>query len=537
MLAIARVLPRVAPRGRRRFLLDWLPWVAPLLLFEFVKREQSHLRTMLAILIGAGVVALVARRPAKALNVLVVVLPFGTFLLALLFRLGIPATFVRSLGFWKEAVIAGIAAAALPKAWRARHKWDRLDRVVIAYVALGSAYLLLPHLLVGSAPGGKASFYARELGWRGDVLYFGIFLLCRHLGIDRRDAERIFRRFLGVAVVVALVGIYEFFNPHSFDHFVVHTIRVPTYEIRVLHAQVGNPNTVLLYGTSGHRVRVGSILLNNLTVGFYWMLALGIAIELLVRGKGKAWIWMGVPVLASAALLTQSRAAILGAAIAVLFGLRSQIGRSITQRVRLTAMLGLALVVFLPLIVFSGVGHRFVSPGGTTNSGHKNGVSQGITIMFHNPVGRGLATGAGGGQVAQTQGAVSQGSVFIPEDEWLQIGTQLGFLGLGIYVAGLILIIRYLRVPRAGPGDPRQPGEVRLSAEHGGLLPSGVRSGLLGVLAGGLFLQPFVEPVVSWTVFALAGLAVGLADAEGAEIHDDVTATLRGRAVESVTAR
>ncbi|HEX4864699.1 MAG TPA: O-antigen ligase family protein, partial [Acidimicrobiales bacterium] len=271
--------------------------------------------------------------------------------------------------------------------------------------------------------------------------------------------------------------------------------------------------------------------------GFYWMIALGIAIELLVRGKGKAWIWMAVPALGAAVLLTQSRAALLGAAITVLFGLRSQIGRSITRRVRLTALLGLALVVFLPLVAFSGLGHRFVSPGGTTNSGHKNRVSEGISIMFHNPVGRGLATGAGGGQVAQTQGAVSQGSVFIPEDEWLQIGTQLGFLGLGIYVAGLILMVRYLRIPRAGPGDPRQPGEVRGSGWEAGLWASGVRSGLLGVMAGGLFLQPFVEPVVSWTVFALTGLAVGLSDAEVAEIHDNVTTTLSGRAVESVTAQ
>ena len=529
---MARVLPRVAPRGRRRFLLDWLPWVGPVLMFEFVKREQSHVKTLVAVLIGAGIVALVARRPAKALKVLVVLLPFGTFLLALLYRFGVPATYVRNLGFWKEAVIAGIAAAALPRVWRARHQWDRLDRVVIGYVALGSLFLFLQPLIVGAGPGAKATFYARELGWRGDVLYFAIFLLCRHLGIDRQAAEKIFQLFVGVAVIVALVGIYEFFNAHSFDHFVVHTIRVPTYQIQALHAQVGNPNTVLIYSTTGHHVRIGSVLLNYLTVGFYWMFALGIAIELVVRQRARPWIVASIPILGVATLLTQSRAAILGAAITVLFGLRRQIGRSLTRRVRLTAMLAFVLLVFLPLVAFSGIGHRLVSPGGATNSGHKNRVTQGISIMIHNPAGRGLATGAGGGQVAQTEGVVSQGAVFIPEDEWLQIGTQLGLLGLGTYVAGLILMIRYLRVPRAGPNDTRKPADTN----GVGLWVFGVRSGLLGVLVGGLFLQPFVEPVVSWTVFALTGIAVALADAGAAEIHDGVPTTTGGRAIESLAA-
>jgi hypothetical protein len=184
------------------------------------------------------------------------------------------------------------------------------------------------------------------------------------------------------------------------------------------------------------------------------------------------------------------------------------------------------------LVAFSGIGHRFVSPGGTTNTAHKNRVSEGISIMTNNPVGRGLATGAGGGQAAQTQGVVSQGAVFVPEDEWLQIGTQIGFLGLGLYVAGVVLIDRRLRAPGVDPDEDGHLGAGQVHDVSSGLWPSGVRSGFLGVLAGGLFLQPFVEPVVSWTVFALTGIAVGLADADAAENHDSVPTMVSDRALE-----
>jgi O-antigen ligase len=129
------------------------------------------------------------------------------------------------------------------------------------------------------------------------------------------------------------------------------------------------------------------------------------------------------------------------------------------------------------------------------------GVREGIEIMADEPLGRGLATGAGGGQAAAGQGAISQSSVFVPEDQWLQIGTQLGVLGLAIYVGALILMLRRLRPRGQLPDD-----------QDANTCAGGARIALVGILAGGLFLQPFIEPVISWTVFALCGLAVGAMD-------------------------
>jgi hypothetical protein len=119
--------------------------------------------------------------------------------------------------------------------------------------------------------------------------------------------------------------------------------------------------------------------------------------------------------------------------------------------------------------------------------------------MEHYPLGRGLATGAGAGQNAQAKGLVKQVDIFVPEDQWLQIGTQLGILGLAIYSGELILMVMRLR--------PRDTTE-----SDAAICASGVRNGVLGIIVGGLFLQPFIGPVIAWTVFALSGLGVSALD-------------------------
>ncbi|MGI8850354.1 MAG: O-antigen ligase family protein [Acidimicrobiales bacterium] len=497
-------------------------WVLPIMMYEVAKREQTRLQTGIELLVAVALVILVARRPGKALAVFIVVLPFSTFILAALLRLGAPSAAIRGLGFWKEGIIAGVAVAGLRRMLRTRTRLDRLDKLIVAYLVLGTLYLVLPKLLDGTLAGAFLSLHVRELGWRSDVMYLGVFLFCRYLGLSRQQVEALFRRLLVVAVLVALIGLYEYAAPGSFNHFVVHTIRVPSYEIRVLHVTLKDPTTVLTYSSTGHHVRVGSVLLNYLTVGFYFIFALGIAIELLSRGQARTWVAMSIPILGTALLVVQSRAAILGGAVTVLLGLRRQIGRSLVQRVRLTVMLSLGLLVFIPVIVISGLGHRFVGSRGTDNTLHNNSVHLGINIMVKYPLGLGLGTGAGGGQVAQTEAATSNSSasipsVFIPEDQWLQIGTQIGVIGLIIYVAALVLIVRRLYPRTHDPG-----------IADGSVSAGGARTALIGILVGGLFLQPFVEPVVSWTVFALCGLAAAEMDrlSNGAATRAEHVSTL-----------
>jgi hypothetical protein len=481
-------------------------WITPLLLYKVVQREQAKLHTGIEAIIGLGYLTLVARKPYRALNVLVVVLPFGLLGLSLIYRMHVPGQIVRGLGFWKEGMVAGLTLAAIIRAREHPVRFDLLDRLAICYVALGLLYLVGQPFLVGSAVGAHLSFYARELGWRSDVLYIGLFVVCRHLGVTIEQIEATLRRVLKVAVIMAVVGVYEFFRPYSFNHFVTVTLQLGRYQANVLHSPLLDPSNILAFANGTHRVRIGSLLVNNLNDGWYYVLGLGIAMELIVRGRSRPWLYASLPILGAALLFTQSRAAIVAGGVTTVFALRAQIGRIVQHRVRIAVMVALLGAAALPVVLSAGLGHRFVSSSSSvSNTGHVNGVREGLRIMGQYPLGRGLATGAGGGQNAVTKGLSSESSIFIPEDQWLQIGTQLGLLGLALYIAVLVLIISRL-VPRSH--DPTTAGAA--------IAAGGMRNALLGILVGGLFLQTFTEPVVSWTVFALCGIAVGAMDEIGA---------------------
>jgi hypothetical protein len=309
------------------------------------------------------------------------------------------------------------------------------------------------------------------------------------------EIRKLFNQTLAVAVVLALIGVYEFVAPSSFNHFVIDVIRLPAYESRVLHTPLGSDQFVTY--SSAHLPRIGSVL-DNLTVPWYFILGLGIAIEMKLRGVTGRWVMASIPLLAVCVVLTQSRAAMFAAVVTILFSLRRQIGRSLTRRVRLAGLIGLFALAGLPVMIYGGLAHRFVSSK-SSNQGHSRGVSVGIRVMEHYPLGRGLATGAGAGQNAQAKGLVKQVDIFVPEDQWLQIGTQLGILGLAIYSGELILMVMRLR--------PRDTTE-----SDAAICASGVRNGVLGIIVGGLFLQPFIGPVIAWTVFALSGLGVSALD-------------------------
>jgi hypothetical protein len=476
-------------------------WAVPVAVFFLTRREQSHVKTGIEAILGIGVLVLVARRPYKSAMILLTVLPFEMTLFPLLLRLGIPSTVLRGLGFYKEAIAAGLAIAAFRRARAVGTRFDAIDKVAAAYVLLGCLYLALPGLVVGGQVGAHLSFYARELGWRSDIMYVGLFLVFRHLGLGRHEVVAIFRRVLSIAFIIAAIGIYEFARPSSFNHFLVKVLQVPEYQTRVLHSVVLNPNNLLAFASPGsHLVRVGSILINYLEPGWYFVIGLAIAIELITRGQSRPWIVISVPVIGIALIFTQSRAAIIAGIVVLVYSLRARIGRSVTGRVRLSSFLVLAALVGIPVIVLFGLGHRFVGSQ-HSNTDHVKRVQAGLHAIGRSPLGRGLATSEGGGSTAAGKGLVSQTAILDPEDQWLLIGIQLGVFGLALYALALILMLRGLRAraPNHGLSEAAIPAEA-------------MRSAFLGILVASFVLPIFTEPVISWTVFGMCGLAVGVQD-------------------------
>ncbi|MDQ6782819.1 MAG: O-antigen ligase family protein [Actinomycetota bacterium] len=482
--------------GRRQ---RWV-WAIPLPVFLLVLVDHAHLAVLVAILFGTGFLVLVGRRPAAAISALLVLLVFNTALLAVLFRIGLPASVVRGLGYWKEGVVIGALLELIRRAKPLRP--DALDIVAGTYAALGTLYLLLPRLAVGHAIGSSISLSNRALGWRSDVVYVAIFLIVRHLRFERRTIEAIFRRLLVVAVVAAVAGVLELVASGTWNHVAVSDLGVQTYRHIVLHQQPGpgfHLDDVRVYGHIGSHqfVRIGSVLFDYLGIGFIFVIGLGTAAELIVRGRASRWIYAAFPVMIVALLLTQTRSAILAGAAATVWALWPRAGRLRSQRIRFARILAVLVVAVVPLALATGALDRF-SGGTGSNSEHRSGFTAGISVMGANPLGRGLSTGAGGGQlVVQRQRGVTP-VVFVTEDQYLQVGTQLGIAGLVLYLATVVLLLRRLLA--------RSPADASTFA------PPAMANIAVGTLLGAIFTLPFVGVDVAWIFWGLAGLAISALD-------------------------
>lgn len=478
----------------------WL-WLVPILLFAVVWQEAGHLSAVVAALAALAYLALVQRRPVAAVEVLLLGILFNTVGLSIAFKVGLSVSTVKGLSFWKEGVVVG----ALLALWTRRplRRFDALDIAAIAYVVLGLAYLLAPHLLVGNAAGSSLSLYARALDWRNDVFYVGVFVVFRHLRLGRHAVDRLLERVLMVVSGVAALGIVEAILPDTWNRVAVHDLGVTAFE----HLVVGDQPSAAFSLTdvrsytavNGHLVlRIGSVLFDYLAVGFVFALGLGIAADIIARRRARWWVYAVMPVLGIALLLTQTRSAVIAGIVATVFALRHRSGKSVARRAVLARVVAILLLVGTPFIAGSGTLLRFVSAP-HSNTAHKNSFVNGITVLEHNPMGRGLGTSAGGAQLlGGQQQAGGQPTVILTESQYLQIGSQLGVAGLALYLAVVLLLLRRLLHRR----DDDPPA----------LAPSAMSNVAVGTMIGLLFTQAFVNLELAVLFWGCAGLAVGVVD-------------------------
>ena len=150
-------------------------------------------------------------------------------------------------------------------------------------------------------------------------------------------------------------------------------------------------------------------------------------------------------------------------------------------------------VLLVPLAVGYGVAGRFTVGDPASNDDHTTQIHRAADVIVHHPLGQGLGTGALAGSLLKP-GAVAA------EDQLLDVGVQLGVVGMALFAAMVLALLVALR--RAAD---RTEGSVGTTAR-------GLRSALLGLLVPCWVLQPFLTPEVGWVVFALAGAALGAAE-------------------------
>ncbi|MBA2283578.1 MAG: O-antigen ligase family protein [Actinomycetota bacterium] len=489
---------------RRRLRPRWPYWTPVLVSFVILFFPFLLVRAISAV-VGIGLVIIIGRHPVGALKSLLVLVPFHQLVMAGLYRVGVPAELVRALAQWKELIIAGLLVTGIRIAVRERHRLDWLDRLALAYVALGTVYLIMPGFFIGSAVGSTADSTTRLLGWRTDVMYVALFLACRHIRFERAATARLTRAFVVTAIVVAAIGYLEFFASSTWNSFVMETLQFWRYKLEVLQlSPIGDRYffDIRVYTSVAGRdvLRPGSVLLQYWALAFYSVIAAAVFAGRIARGVAERWEYLGLALAGGIVLLTETRSAVFGLGVVLVVTLLRRSDRSARARgarVRFSLVVAGIAVVAVPLAIGIGLVSRFSGEDDySSNDSHRNSFENSVDIIVEQPFGRGLATAAGAGQRSSVEG------VNVTESQYLQIGTQLGVLGLGLWIGAVAagVVVMGAAVRRAPPGTDTA-------------LVTAMRTALIGLAAGGLFLQVFIDFSLSWAVWGLGGAALGAIDA------------------------
>ncbi len=496
-------------------------WSAPLGVLAVMRVVPGYMVLLMVATIAVGVVVFVGRRPVGAIKVLLVLMPFHQALFAGLYSLGVPAGLVRPMGQWKEGLIVGLLVAAARQARRERHRLDWLDGVALAYVTLGSAYVMLPGLFVAGTAGASLDLSTRLIGWRTDVLYVALFLAARHLRLDAAARRSITRAFLLTAVAVSAIAYFEYAFQDLWNTIWLDWLDLPYYKLDVLRV-TGDPNIGVVQSRTivagRDLLRAGSVFLLPFALGCYGALAVAVLADRIVRGAARRAHYVALVVICGAVLLTVTRTAIFALAVVLVATVFRRSERSFEAarpdgpRVRFVFLLVLVAALALPVAARIGVADRFAGKDDySSNDDHRSSSRAGYATLLDEPLGRGLATAAGAGQRANVSG------VLITESQFLQIGNQLGVLGLILW-----LLVCYHLMRALGAADRRAPPETDRD------LLSGARVGLLALVLAGSFLQIFIEFSLSWATWMLAGLALGAVERDRAAAGSGAGAELRG---------
>lgn len=484
----------------------------------------------------AVVVGLALVRFEWGLFGLLALLPFHNLFRA--YTAQAPWKFVRLLDYWQQGVLLLILVAMF---WQLRHKflvkkfwrnpfrnmWRNLllhEKVLAIFGALGLIYVwVAPKLVVGVS------------GLIEDYACFGVYLVARQVGQSRRSGQNFVntsQKMLGGLVwvvaaggIVAVMTIVQYLITGTAAWLIWTGYAVGTPDFNTLTANY-------LYGTIDTKpvYRAVSTLMNPLLLSFYAVTVSTLALTLFVFWRKlsyKLWTLAVAAGLLNALLLSYTRSAWIGAALAV----AALAGLAVFKRLRPTPgknllLYGLVIAAVvacdfipwnsLPLPFISGdnglsqAGGVFGSISSYTSATLKGrdgtsdyhvkslldiGVNQ---LLLKHPLGAGLGME---GTVANHY--IADGTIKNPlpwvESYYFVIAGQLGVFGLLLFLALLATTAWDLWQQWRRSNLANQMWQTVLSV-------AGLTT-LLGVGVASITLPNWSDSAISWTLWAIIGLA------------------------------
>jgi hypothetical protein len=482
-LLMAVASTSLTPFVRARRTPRW-PWLAPLAVFLVIGMSPVvGLPLLFAAVMALAAIVLLSRFPGPTLVALVIFLPLQLPLYSFLYTSGIPGGLLRPFGSVKEVLALAVIVAAGRELVARRSRLDRLDKLVLGYVGALLLYLLLPMVMSGSTY--PESFTDRLLGFRINGAFLLLFVAARHAPIDERWRRRFVGSVLTMAGLLAAIGIFQFLQPERFTDFVVVDLGIPFYQFEVLETPIGEI-VQLVRWTTADPVRVGSLFVGPFDFADFLILPAALLLDRLTRRDGRPRDVFLLILIGAALLASQTRANVLALAVMALFALSPGPRRVLANRLRLVAIVVLAIVAFVPSLVSSRLGGAEKSAASTEQ--HFDEIRGGFEILQENPLGLGLGTAPA--LAVRLEGA----PVVISDNSILQVGNELGIVMMVVFVVILIaVVLRLGRADRHGPSN------------H---LARSAWLALIGLILAGQLHHVFQVFAITFPLWALAGLAL-----------------------------
>jgi hypothetical protein len=481
-------------------------WLIPVaVLCAMVRWPIGRIEHIMAAIVGLIVLAWAVRRPGPALIALVVFLPLQQTLFGFLYAAHVPSQILRPAGGLKELIAGGILLSAFHALHIGRvrqgktRQLDAIDKALLVYVGVVTAYLLAPHLFSTFPVNNKLS--VRLLAWRADCGYLLVFFAVRHAPIPDATRKLFVRVLMGMAALTVLVGLYQWSRPDSWTHLILVTGAQVKYQVAVL----GNDHTTVIrnlgYLTNQNPLRVGSIFLGPFDMADFLLIAFAVSLERIARDFRSRASYATCAVILLMLFASRVRADALAAVVIALVAMVPTPNRPIGARLRLLGAILVAAAVVVPAIA----GTRFVNAegGGKSNGAHVTEIASGIDELIRNPLGIGIGNVAGvGDRFVLTTG--KQGG-FTVDNAVLQVGDELGFQALLPWLVLMVLVWRALG-RAAKESDP---------------FAGGVRLAFLALFVAGMYHHVFLGFPVAWTLWAAVALALKRVDAPRAPVRDE----------------